>query len=223
MDRLAVAKGHHGSGLQEIVDSARAAGIPVRFEGRSQLDRWSGGGTHQGVVAWTAALAYRDADEVLQRLTHPAFVLVLDGVQDPRNLGALLRTAVAAGVQAVFLPERGAAGLTGTVVKASAGLAAQIPVARVKNLARFLETLKKEGLWVVGVQAEGAPVWQAFDLKMPLALVLGGEGGGLRPLLRQKCDVQIGLPMAPGVESLNVSVAFGIVAYEVLRQRGVKF
>ena len=144
VERLAVAKGHHGSGLQEIVDAARAAGIPVRFEDRRQLDRWAEGGTHQGVVAWTAALAYRNADDILKSLTDPAFILVLDGVQDPRNLGALLRTAVAAGVQAVFLPERGAAGLTGTVVKASAGLAAQIPVARVKNLARFIEELKKK-------------------------------------------------------------------------------
>ena len=219
VERIVVARGRHGSGLRGIVDGARRRGIPVRQEDRRHLDRLSGHGDHQGVVAWTAALPYHDAADVLAALTSPALLLVLDGVQDPRNLGALLRTAAAAGVHGVFIPTRGAVGLTATVIKASAGLAGRVPVARVGNLARFLENLKARGIWVIGVEAAGKPLWGAFDLTQPVALVMGGEGGGLRPLLRRRCDVNLALPMAAGIDSLNVSVAFGIACYEVLRQR----
>jgi len=219
VERLAVARGRHGPALRELLEMARRAGVPVRQEDRRQLDRWAEGGAHQGVVAWAAALPYADADEILRDLGDLPLVLVLDGVQDPRNLGALLRTAVAAGVAGVFLPERGAVGLNATVLKASAGLARRIPVARAKNLARLLAHLKEKGLWVVGLDAHGAPAWGGFDFRLPTALVLGGEGGGVRRLLRESCDVLVGLPMAEGVDSLNVSVAGGIVLYEALRQR----
>jgi 23S rRNA (guanosine2251-2'-O)-methyltransferase len=219
VERLAVARGHHGPALREVIDLARQGDIPVRQEDRRQLDRWAEGGAHQGVVAWAAALPYQGEEELIASLGPSALVLVLDGVQDPRNLGALLRTAAAAGVNGVFLPERGAVGLTATVVKASAGLAGRVPVARAKNLARLLGRLKENGLWVVGLEASGAPAWGAFDFCQPLAVVLGGEGGGVRPLLRRSCDVLVGLPMAQGVDSLNVSVAGGIILYEALRQR----
>jgi 23S rRNA (guanosine2251-2'-O)-methyltransferase len=221
VDHIAVARGHHGSGLREIVDLARQADIPVRLEERRQLDRWAEGGLHQGVVAWTAALSYHAEEDLIDSLGPQALVLVLDGVQDPRNLGALLRTAAAAGADGVFLPERNAVGLTATVVKASAGLAGKVPVARAKNLARLLGRLKEKGLWVVGLEASGREAWGAFDFSQPLAIVLGGEGGGMRQLLRRSCDVLIGLPMAAGVESLNVSVAGGIILYEALRQRSL--
>jgi 23S rRNA (guanosine2251-2'-O)-methyltransferase len=219
VERIVVSRGQHGPGLRGIMEGARRRGIPVRQEERRQLDRLAGNGTHQGVVAWTAALPYHDVADVLAAVARPALLLVLDGVQDPRNLGALLRTAAAAGVQGVFIPKRGAVGLTATVIKASAGLAGRVSVARVGNMARFLENLKERGIWVVGVEASGKPLWGAFDLTQPVALVLGGEGGGLRPLLRRKCDVHVALPMAAGIDSLNVSVAFGIACYEVLRQR----
>jgi len=219
VDRIAVARGHHGPGLREVMDLARRGDIPVRQEDRRQLDRWAEGGAHQGVVAWTAALPYHAEHELIASLGPQALVLVLDGVQDPRNLGALLRTAAAAGADGVFLRERNAVGLTPTVVKASAGLAGKVPVSRAKNLARLLDHLKEKGLWVVGLEAAGPPAWGAFDFSQPLASVLGGEGGGVRPLLRRSCDVLVGLPMASGVESLNVSVAGGIILYEALRQR----
>ncbi|MCZ6599709.1 MAG: 23S rRNA (guanosine(2251)-2'-O)-methyltransferase RlmB [Acidobacteria bacterium] len=219
VERIVVSRGQHGAGLRSIVEGARRRGIPVRQEERRQLDRLAGHGAHQGVVAWTAVLPYHDAAGVLAAVTPPALLLVLDGVQDPRNLGALLRTAAAAGVQGVFIPRRGAVGLTATVIKASAGLAGRVPVARVGNLARFLEDLKARGIWVIGLEAAGKPLWGAFDLTQPVALVMGGEGGGLRPLLRRKCDVRLALPMVAGIDSLNVSVAFGIACYEVLRQR----
>ena len=138
VERIAVARGHHGPGLREVMDLARQGDIPVRQEDRRQLDRWAEGGAHQGVVAWAAALPYHGEEELIAGLGPGALVLVLDGVQDPRNLGALLRTAAAAGVVGVFLPERGAVGLTPIVVKASAGLAGRVPVARAKNLARLL-------------------------------------------------------------------------------------
>ncbi len=219
VERIAVARGHHGPGLREVMDLARQGDIPVRQEDRRQLDRWAEGGAHQGVVAWAAALPYHGEEELIAGLGSGALVLVLDGVQDPRNLGALLRTAAAAGVEGVFLPERGAVGLTPIVVKASAGLAGRVPVARAKNLARLLTRLKEKGLWVVGLDPSGEPAWGAFDFCQPLAIVLGGEGGGVRQLLRRSCDVLVGLPMATGVESLNVSVAGGIILYEALRQR----
>jgi 23S rRNA (guanosine2251-2'-O)-methyltransferase len=144
---------------------------------------------------------------------------VLDGVEDPHNLGAVVRSAAAAGASAVFLPEHRSAGLTPASVKASAGAALRIPVVRTGNLAAFLRRLKEKGIWVVGLDPSGEPLWTGFDLKQPVALVLGGEEKGLRRLTREHCDALLALPLVGGVESLNVSVAAGIALYEVVRQR----
>jgi 23S rRNA (guanosine2251-2'-O)-methyltransferase len=219
VERIVVARGRHGPRLREILDLARQRGIPVRLEERRVLDRLARGGAHQGVLAWVAALPYARRQQVLEGLEAPGLVAVLDGVQDPRNLGAILRTAAATGIQGVFVPERGAVGLTAAVAKAAAGYAGMVPVVREKNLARLLDELKSRGLWVVGLDSGGPPPWKAFDFRQPTALVVGGEGKGLRPLLRRGCDVLVGLPMAAGVESLNVSVALGAVVYEIRRQR----
>jgi 23S rRNA (guanosine2251-2'-O)-methyltransferase len=220
VERLVVARGHHGPALREILGRARELGLTVQLAGREALDRLAVGGRHQGVVAVAGAmLAYTPRAEVLAALTPPALVAVLDGVEDPRNLGAVLRTAAATGVQGVFLPERRAAGLTPAVIKAAAGTAGRVPVVRETNVARLLEALKAAGLWVVAVEAGAPPPWTGFDFCQPVALVLGGEGKGIRPLVRRGCDAAVGLPLALGVESLNVSVAFGVVAYETLRQR----
>ncbi len=221
IERLVVSRGRHGKALRAILDLARDLGIPVRMSPREALDRLAAGGAHQGVVALRRAAGpvYTPRQEALAGLEAPALVAVLDGMEDPRNLGAVLRTAAAAGVQAVFLPERRASGLTPAAVKAAAGTAGLVPVVRETNLARLLDTLKEAGLWVVAVEAGAPAPWEGFDFRQPTALVLGGEGRGIRPLVRRGCDAAVGLPLARGVESPNVSVAFGVVAYEVLRQR----
>jgi 23S rRNA (guanosine2251-2'-O)-methyltransferase len=216
---VVVARGHHGRRLREILATARERGIPVRLEERRHLDRLAAGGAHQGVVAVVAAGEYARRSEVLAQLEPPALLLVLDGIEDPRNLGALLRTAAATGFQGVFVPERRAVGLTAAVQKASAGTAGVVPVVREKSLIALVKLLKKQGIWVVGVDAGEAPPWSGFDFRLPTALVLGGEGRGIRSLLRRHCDAAVGLPLRPAVESLNVSVAFGGVAYESVRQR----
>ncbi|MFQ5671343.1 MAG: 23S rRNA (guanosine(2251)-2'-O)-methyltransferase RlmB [Acidobacteriota bacterium] len=221
VERLYVAPGRRGKAVREIIDLAREQRLPVRTTGKKALDQMAGGGSHQGVVAITLIRSYGSREEVLALCAagEPAFLVLLDGVQDPRNLGALLRTAAATGVHGVFLPRRRAAGLTGTVIKAAAGMVGQVPVVREASLVNLLEFLQKQGIWTVSVQAGGSPPWSGFDFTLPVALVLGGEGRGARPLLRRRCEASVGLPLAGGVESLNVSVAFGAIAYEIVRQR----
>ncbi|MBS0395808.1 MAG: 23S rRNA (guanosine(2251)-2'-O)-methyltransferase RlmB, partial [Proteobacteria bacterium] len=184
----------------------------------------AGGGVHQGVVARVAPLAPLAEDELLMRLgggTRPPLLLVLDGVQDPHNLGACLRTADGAGVDAVIVPRDRASGLTAVVRKVAAGAAETVPFTQVTNLARFLRALKEQGVWVVGADGEAEALHTAADLTGPVALVLGAEGTGMRRLTREQCDLVVRLPMLGAVESLNVSVAAGVLLYEVLRQRGV--
>ena len=221
VQRLLMARGRQGAALRAVRDEARRAGLPVVLRERVELDRLTDGGVHQGVVAIAPARPYADRNAVLSALEPPAFLVVLDGVEDPRNLGAILRTAAATGTHGVFVPARRAVGLGPTVVKASAGTAGQVPVVRETNLARLLEDLKRRDIWTVAVEAGAPPPWEGFDLSLPVALVLGGEGRGLRRLVRSRCDAAIGLPLAEGVESLNVAVAFGAVAYELQRQRQV--
>ena len=217
--RILLAEGRGGPPVEEIRQLARQRGVPCVRRPRAELDRLSGGATHQGVVAETDPVGYVAAAELLSAPRQTPFFLVLDGVEDPRNLGAALRTAAAAGVDGVFLPARRSAGLGPTVVKASAGTAGLVPVSRVPNLTNLVKSMKKKGIWVIAVEAGGDPVWSGFDLREPLALVLGGEGRGIGRLLRKHCDAAVGLPMVEGVESLNVSVALGIAAFEVRHQR----
>jgi 23S rRNA (guanosine2251-2'-O)-methyltransferase len=208
--------------VQAIILQARERGIEVRPAGRDDLDREVPGARHQGVVAFVSAKHYASLDEILRipaaRGEVPLFV-VLDGVEDPRNLGAILRTADAAGVHGVVIPEHRAAGLTETVAKAAAGALEHVAVVKVTNIANTLEEFKKAGTWVAGAEAGGdLPYWDA-DLARPLALVLGGEDRGVRRLVRQRCDYLVSLPLRGRIRSLNVSVAAGILLYESLRQR----
>ncbi len=220
-DRLLVVKGIRNRRVSEAIAKASQRGVPLRFEARETLDRMSGGVPHQGVVAVVSEKAFLDLDSVLAEARPPAFVVVLDGVEDPRNLGAVLRSAECAGVDGVVLPERHSAGLSESAARASAGALEYVRVARVGNLSQAIEAMKAKGLWVVGFDAEGKERWDAVDLKRPIALVLGGEGRGIRRLVREKCDHLVSLPLFGHVASHNVSVAAGIAFYEVVRQRGL--
>jgi 23S rRNA (guanosine2251-2'-O)-methyltransferase len=219
-DYIAIAKDRTDPRIQRIIDDCRASGISVRFVPREEIDRETKTRTHQGVMAFTSRKKFSDLDDILdnKRGTY-AFVLVLDGIEDPHNLGALMRSANGAGVDGVVIPERRAAGITGTVVKASAGASESLSVARVVNIARTLEDLKERNVWVVGLDERGAQSYDELDYNMDVALVLGAEGKGLHDLVRKKCDLLVSIPMMGQISSLNVSVAGGIVMYEALRQR----
>jgi 23S rRNA (guanosine2251-2'-O)-methyltransferase len=219
-DYVAIAKDRTDPRIQRIIDDCRQSGIAVRFVPREEIDRETRTRTHQGVMAFTSRKKFSDLDEILdnKRGEH-AFVLVLDGIEDPHNLGALMRSADGAGVDGVVIPERRAAGITGTVVKASAGASEHLSVARVVNIARTLEDLKERNVWVVGLDERGTQSYDELDYNMDVALVMGAEGKGLHDLVRKKCDLLVSIPMMGEVSSLNVSVAGGIVLYEVLRQR----
>ncbi len=211
--------------LQTILRLVRESGAEVRYVGRESLNREAPGANHQGVIAFASAKQYASLDDILQapmQKGQAPLLLVLDGVEDPRNLGAILRTADAAGVHGVIIPERRAAGLTETVAKAAAGAVEHVPVAKVVNIANTLDELKKAGIWVAGAEAASGTVYWDADLVQPTALVLGGEDRGVRRLVRERCDYVLTLPLLGKISSLNVSVAAGILLYEALRQRSRK-
>jgi len=217
---VGMAKERHDLRLQRLIEDCRKLGIPVRFLQRAELDQMAGQVGHQGVVAVTSAKQYNDLDDVIaaKRGEH-SLIVVLDGVEDPHNLGAILRTADAAGANGVVIPERRSAGVTGTVTKASAGASEHLPVAKVTNIARTVEELKDQNIWTVGLDERGEKTYDEIDYKMDCAVVLGGEGKGLHDLVKKKCDFLVSIPMLGKVPSLNVSVAAGVVLYEVVRQR----
>jgi 23S rRNA (guanosine2251-2'-O)-methyltransferase len=217
---VGVAKERNDLRLQKLIQDCRKNSIAVRFLPRVDLDRMAGSGSHQGVVAVTSSKQYSDLDDVIaaKRGEH-SLIVVLDGVEDPHNLGAILRTADAAGVDGVVLPERRAAGITGTVTKVSAGASEHLPVAKVTNIARTLEELKSKNVWTVGLDERGAQSYDSLDYNMDCAIVLGAEGKGVHDLVARKCDFLVSIPMLGKVPSLNVSVAAGVVLYEVVRQR----
>jgi 23S rRNA (guanosine2251-2'-O)-methyltransferase len=219
-DRLLIVKGIRNRRVSEAIARASRKGIPLRFEARETLDRMAGGVPHQGVIAVVSAKPALSLDSLLEHARTPALLVVLDGVEDPRNLGAILRTAEAAGADGVVLPERHSAGLSETVNRASAGGLEHVAVARVGNVAQALEHLKSRGFWVVGFDAAGTERWDAIDYRRPIALVLGGEGRGIRRLVRERCDHLASLPLFGHVASLNVSVVAGVALYEAIRQRG---
>ncbi len=211
--------------IQEIVRLARARGIEVRIEGRDALNREVPKALHQGVVAIAAAREYVTLDDILHipvQKGQPPFFLILDGIEDPRNLGAILRTAETAGVHGVIIPERRAVGLTETVAKTAAGALEYVPVVKVTNLVNTIEELKKAGVWIAGAEAGGELVYWNADFIRPTALVLGGEDRGVRRLVKEHCDYLVSLPITGRISSLNVSVAAGILLYEVIRQRRIK-
>jgi 23S rRNA (guanosine2251-2'-O)-methyltransferase len=224
-DRIVIAKGRQDTRVEEIVQMARGRNISVRFEDRSQIDRLADSKDHQGIIALVAARAAGKLDEILAVANAGAgrgekgLIVLLDGVEDPHNLGAVIRTALAAGAHGVVIPERRAVGLTDTVARASAGALNHLAVAKVTNLARTMEELKEAGYWLVGLDEEGEKSYTEVDYTSPVGIVLGGEGKGLHELTRKRCDFVVSLPTSGPVKSLNVSVAAGVVLFEVLRQR----
>ncbi|MDI6709799.1 MAG: 23S rRNA (guanosine(2251)-2'-O)-methyltransferase RlmB [Thermoanaerobacterales bacterium] len=218
LNRLLLARGITPRVYQELVTLAREQGVPVQSVERAFLDRLTGGQAHQGVAAYPAEQAYVDVEDLLLGREKP-FILVANEIQDPHNLGAILRTAEAANVDGVVIPVRRAAALTGTVAKAAAGAAAYVPVARVTNIARTLRWFKDQGLWIVGADAAASTLFWDADLAGPLALVIGGEAAGLGRVVREECDLLVRLPMLGRINSLNASVAAALLMYEVLRQR----
>jgi len=227
-DRIVIARGRQDTRVEEIVQLARGRNVSVRFEDRSQIDRLAESKDHQGIVALVAARAAATLDDILAAANagtgrgEKGLIVLLDGVEDPHNLGAIIRTALAAGAHGVVIPERRAAGLTDTVSRASAGALAHLPVAKVTNLARAMEELKEAGYWLVGLDEQANQNYTQVDFTSPVGIVLGGEGQGLHDLTRKRCDYVVSLPTGGPVKSLNVSVAAGVVLFEVLRQRAAK-
>jgi 23S rRNA (guanosine2251-2'-O)-methyltransferase len=218
LDRVLIARGAAGSRLQEIIDLCRELSIPVRFEPRSALDRVAGTAAHQGVVALGASGRTADFESLLEGAR---LVVVCDGVEDPHNLGAIVRTAHAAGANALVIPERRAVGLTEVVAKAAAGALEHLPLARVANISRTLESLKKRGFWIYGLDERGPQDYDRVEFSLPTAIVLGGEGRGLHEMVKRHCDVLVRIPLAGRISSLNVSVAAGIVLFEWKRRYSI--
>jgi 23S rRNA (guanosine2251-2'-O)-methyltransferase len=208
--------------VKDILRLARGSGVELRMASRDVLNREAPQTTHQGVIAFVSAREYADFEDILkipdQKGQAPLF-LILDGVEDPRNLGAILRSADATGVHGIIIPERRAVGLTDTVAKAAAGALEYVTVAKVVNIVNTIEALKKTGVWIVGADAGGDTVYWDADFIRPTALVLGGEDKGVRRLVKEHCDYLVSLPLVGKISSLNVSVATGALLFEVLRQR----
>lgn len=220
---LFVLEGEGGPALREILDLAARAAVQAVPRARAQLDALVHGGAHQGVVAVTGEYPYARLDDLIDVATRsgrPPLIVVLDSVQDPQNLGAIVRTAHVAGAHGVVIPKDRAVPVTSTVVKASAGATEHLKIALVVNIARTLEELKEAGLWIVGAVAAGGEVPWKIDMKGPVALVLGAEGRGIRPLVLRGCDLLARIPMAGQVASLNVGAAAAMLLYEAVRQRG---
>src|SRR6185295_107316 len=223
-----IAEGVRHERLNELLELARSARVPIRRAPRVELDRTMGAATHQGVVAKIAAATYADADELLETLAgrvgtdEPPLVLGLDGIEDPRNFGAVLRTAECAGVHGVFTTERRAVGLTETVAKTAAGALEYVSVARVTNLSRLIDQLKERNIWVVGTAGDAKLSYTEWDWTLPTAVILGSEGSGLHRLVKQHCDELVRIPMAGRLDSLNVAVASGVILFEALRCRAEK-
>jgi 23S rRNA (guanosine2251-2'-O)-methyltransferase len=220
LDRIVIARGRHGDRVESVVRLAKSHGVPVRFEDRQQLDRLTGNREHQGIVGLAAAKPAVELEDLLRAKTSQALLVLLDGIEDPHNLGAIVRTSLAAGATGVVIPERRAAGLSDTVERASAGALAHMAVARVKNLVRAMEEMKEAGYWLVGLDERAEQSYTDVDLKGSVGIVLGGEGEGLHELTRKRCDFLVSIPTSGPVRSLNVSVAAGVMLFEAVRQRG---
>lgn len=222
IDRLFIIDAEQQTGpIKTIISEARKKGIIVKFESKEMMDKMSKGNKHQGVIAYVAAYDYVEVTDILQRAkdkNEPPFVVILDSIEDPHNLGAILRTANIAGVHGVIIPKRRAVGLTATVAKTSAGAIEYTPVARVTNITRTIEDLKEQGLWIACADMDGQMMYNV-DLKGPLAIVVGGEGAGVGKLVKEKCDLIAKVPMKGDIDSLNASVAAAVLIYEAVRQR----
>ena len=222
VDKVFVLDGCQDGPVRSIVREAKKHDTVLNFVSRERLDRMSETGKHQGVIAFAASYDYSTVEDILalaKEKGEPPFILLLDGIEDPHNLGAIIRTANLAGAHGVIIPKRRAVGLTATVAKASAGALNYTPVAKVTNLGRTIEELKKEGLWFVCADMGGTAMYD-LDLKGPIGLVIGNEGEGVSHLVREKCDFIASIPMKGDIDSLNASVAAGVLAFEIVRQRG---
>lgn len=229
VEQITIADGAQINRLRDLLHLAKEQGIIVNRVPKNTLAKFvEPGANHQGVVATIAAAKYANADELLENLTakigtgDEPLAIVLDGVEDPRNLGAIARTAECAGAHGILLPERRAVGLTETVAKTAAGALEYLPVAKVVNLNRLLEDLKERGIWIVGTSANAKMSYSEWDWTIPSAIVLGGEGKGLHRLVEENCDALVKIPLSGKIESLNVSVAAGVILYEARRQRDLK-
>src|SRR6202161_2926843 len=219
LDRILIAKGRHGERVEQVVRLAKSRGVPGRVEDLQRGDRAPGTREHQGIAALGAAKPAVELEDLLGAKGGQGLLVLLDGIEDPHNLGAIVRTSLAAGAQGVVIPERRAAGLSDTVERASAGALAHLPVARVKNLVRAMEEIKEAGYWLVGLDERAEKNYTDVDLKGSIGIVLGSEGEGLHELTRKRCDFLVSLPTSGPVQSLNVSVAAGVMLFEVVRQR----
>lgn len=216
INKIFIQKERYQKKISEIIQQAKAKKIPYVMVPKQRLDRLAG--NHQGVVAFLSPKDFSSLDDIMAGVEVP-FLVLLDGVEDPQNLGAIIRTAEGAAVNGIILPERRSVGLTETVSKVSAGALEQVKIARVKNLASTMDDLKKRGLWLVGAEGGRKEYWYEFDYNLPLGLVLGSEGRGLRPLVRKKCDKILSIPLLGQLSSLNVAAAASVFIFEVVRQR----
>lgn len=215
LERILIARNLSGPKVQEIIDLARERKIPVRLDDRGAIDRAAPKVTHQGVLAFHSSSEYVDFNSLV---VGRGLLVLLDGVEDPHNLGAIIRTAHASGASGVVVPERRAAGITDTAAKAAAGALEHISVARVVNMARAVDDLKEAGYWIYGVDERGDSGYDSVQLNEPVAIVLGGEGHGIHDIVLKKCDFVVRIPMAGAISSLNVSVASGVVLFEFRRR-----
>ena len=221
IDKLFILDGAQDGPIQTIKREAKKRDTMIKFVTKERLDQLSETGKHQGVIAYAAAYTYAEVEDILaaaRSKKEAPFVFLLDNIEDPHNLGAIIRTANLAGAHGVIIPKNRAAGLTAAVARASAGALNYTPVARVTNLAQTMEALKKEGLWFVCADMDGTTMYQ-LDLTGPIGLVIGNEGDGVGRLIREKCDFVASIPMKGDIDSLNASVAAGVLAYEIVRQR----
>ena len=222
LEKILVSTRSPSPALQSIIDLTREKKVPLAFTDRESLDRMVKGGLHQNIIGIVEETSYADLEEVLARPKQQGtktLFLILDGIQDPQNLGSLIRTALGCGVQGMIIPKDRAVGITPVVIKASAGASAHLPVARIVNIATTIDRLKKEGIWVYGASGEAKDRLYDLDLNIDLAIVIGAEGKGIRPLVRKKCDRLFSIPMKGPVSSFNASVSGGMILYEVMRQR----
>ncbi|HQU91662.1 MAG TPA: 23S rRNA (guanosine(2251)-2'-O)-methyltransferase RlmB [Pyrinomonadaceae bacterium] len=223
IEKIVVADGARQHRLNDIFELAREHRVIIETVPKERLERLvEPGANHQGVIAIAAAADYVDVDEIIDSANDPPLFVILDGVEDPRNLGAILRTVECAGADGVFIPERRAVGLTDTVAKSSAGAIEHVSVAKVTNLNRFIEDLKAKNVWVVGTSGDATMSYTEWDWTTPTALVLGAEGSGLHRLVAENCDALVKIPMYGKIDSLNVSVAAGVILFEARRQRDHK-
>lgn len=224
IDQLFILEGSKDGPIQSILKEARKNGAIFHFVTKERLDQMSETGKHQGVIAYAAAYSYAQVEDILKiakEKNEPPFLILLDGIEDPHNLGAIIRTANQAGAHGVIIPKRRAAGLTATAVKASAGAIHYVPVAKVTNLVATIEELKKCGIWFACADMEGEIMYKQ-DLTGPIGLVIGGEGEGVSRIVQQACDFRTKIPMFGAIDSLNASVAMGVLSYEIVRQRLTK-